>query len=545
MTSHRKFWPYGVYLLITILILAPLLKRGYVLSLDMVFTPHLHLTGGLTNDYLLRGLLHVVSYLLPEDIAEKLILLAILLLSGLGADRLYRYVVRDTRTAAIGRYSGGILYMLNPFTYDRFMAGQYDVLIGYALLPWFVQALLRLLAKPRRRPALIMTAWLVAISIASLQVAGFAILFALVGTGVHVWRRRGDRKYVLGLIKLGFLSTVVFLVAGSYWLVPLAAGHSNTSAIISNIGNNDRTAFATVGSNVFGRLANVMRLQGFWVEAQGQYYQPQDRLPLWGLITLAIWALVAAGFISFWRTNRAVAAAFGISVLLAAVLAIGTLNGWLASHIPFFAGYREPQKFVAVIAVAYAVFAARGSAIVIDYFQRQQLAFIRRLVVVALAALPLLWSSIMLWGFGGQLAAVNYPDGWYAANARLDADRTDFQVLFLPWHMYMYFGFAGRLILNPSSQFFDKPIISSNNPEFAGLPSQPNVIANRANVILYQAANRHDLGAQLALLQVKYILVAKEGDFENYGYLNNQPDLHLISVSPSIDIYKNLSYRGN
>ena len=42
----------------------------------------------------------------------------------------------------------GIFYMINPFTYDRLMAGQYNVLFGYALLPWFAGALLKFLREP-------------------------------------------------------------------------------------------------------------------------------------------------------------------------------------------------------------------------------------------------------------------------------------------------------------------------------------------------------------------------------------------------------------
>jgi len=141
-----------VYAVVALLILLPLLGRGYILTLDMVFTPHIRWPVGGTNSYPFWVLLHYLNQLLPSDVIQKLLLFTIFLLAGVGMHRLVRNIdVRCKQTAGqytLGAFVAGTLYMVNPFTYERLMAGQYAVLFGYALLPWLARALLIFLERP-------------------------------------------------------------------------------------------------------------------------------------------------------------------------------------------------------------------------------------------------------------------------------------------------------------------------------------------------------------------------------------------------------------
>ncbi len=555
--SWLKVW--GVYTLVALLVLAPMLGRGYILTLDMVFAPHLRMPTSVGNGYLFRAFLHGLNYALPSDIIQKIMLLAIFVLAGVGMHRLYKQTTifkfqksnsklqsaKPLPTssyqlpATIPAFFAGILYMINPFTYDRLMAGQYNVLMGYSLFPFFVRSLLIYLQKPDAKQAVLLAVWAIAISLVSIHAIGMMALVALVAAGVTAWQHREDTAWLKRAGKFGMLSLGIFLLASSYWMVPLAIGHGSTATTIDNISATDRAAFATVGGSPLGRLGNVLHLQGFWAEDTGMYLLPQDVSPLFGLLTAAVLLLVIVGIVSFRRNRqRYLLAVFGGSTLIAIVFAVGTLNGWLAAHVPLFAGYREPQKFVVLVALGFAVFAGQGVATVIQYWRERGGHVMFGLASVTLLCVPLVWTSVMLWGCQNQLAPAQYPAEWFTVNSRLDADRSNFKVLFLPWHQYMSFDFEGRIIASPAAQFFDKPTIVSNNPEFDSIPSAPNKTANSIGTILAAARKNNNLAAKLAPFHVKYIVLARGDDYEKYGYLDTQPGLKPIIKSATMDVYQ-------
>jgi hypothetical protein len=84
---------YAPYILITAAVMLPLLLPGYILTLDMVFTPELRLPGSVGNDYLWHALLHLLDLLLPSQLIQKAILLSIPLLAAIGMHRLLEYLV--------------------------------------------------------------------------------------------------------------------------------------------------------------------------------------------------------------------------------------------------------------------------------------------------------------------------------------------------------------------------------------------------------------------------------------------------------------------
>ncbi len=164
--ARRRWVVWVEFGALALFILLPLMRPGYILTLDMIFTPTLRMPVEVNNSYLFYGLLHWLNYVLPSQVIQKLLLFGILVLSGVGA---YRLVIKlsscqvfklagsesesdelsafnfQLSTAVWGAYFAGIFYMVNPFVYSRFMAGHYLVLLGYALMPFFTIALWRFL----------------------------------------------------------------------------------------------------------------------------------------------------------------------------------------------------------------------------------------------------------------------------------------------------------------------------------------------------------------------------------------------------------------
>ncbi len=540
----RQAWV--VYGLLSVALLVPLLKPGYILTLDMVFTPSLRMPAFGSNDYLFRVLLHVLNVVFPSDIIEKFILLAILLLSGVGLYRLSRYVNRiDTPLYVFSAYIAGIVYMANPFTYDRFMAGQYEVLLGYALLPWFTCLLLQFLDAPNAKRACWLSVSAVVIGIVSIHDIGLMVILALAVFIGKLWQQRTNKAWRTKVLKLGGLTIGIWIVASSYWLVPLMLGKGGAAAQISTISSSDQVAFATVGGSPLGRLANVVRLQGFWAEAYDLYTLPQTHIRAWGLINLVVWLLVVMGAVSLWRIHeRVVAAACVLSAVIATAIAVGALSGWPTAHLPFLVGYREPQKFVALIALVYAVFIGCGIAISISYCRLHGGRGLAVILALAVLLLPLAWTPTIVNGFAGQLKPVHYPADWYAVNTWLKSDSGNFQTLFLPWHLYMSFNFERRIIANPAKLFFDKPVIVSDNPEFHGAALAGTTTAKRRlDQLLPRAEQADNFGVALAKLRIKYIIVDHDDSDQDYLNLMHRSDMQIVMRGGTLDVYRNERYR--
>lgn len=540
--------PVWVYIGVSLLILGPLLLPGFVLTLDMVFTPRLRLPPDVTSSYLLQILLYVLDWLLPADIIQKLLLISILTLTGLGGFRLAQQFGVEEKTAL---YTAGLFYMVNPYTYARFIAGQYYLLFGYALLPWFVRAIVRFALQPAWRTALRVVVWATAISIVSIHSVLPALIVAILVWGGYGWRWRRDRQRLLGLVKYSLAIVGILVLAASYWLVPVVTGSGAQAQLIGNFTDDDREAFATSGSTTAARIGNVVRLQGFWAERYGLFVLPQDVWPaaMWTLFIVLLLGLVLAGVWTLWRQKRRaelvlLSTIMVIGVLLAAGIGIDELSG----RISLLEGYREPHKLAMLTALSYAMLAAISVAAALRLVARRKWETVGGVSALVALALPFLVTPSYLWAARGQLQAVQYPASWYAVNDKLNADPSTYKSVFLPWHMYMYTNFAGRLIANPAPKFFDKPMLVSGDPEFGGAAYDKPTLENRRIGQALRGA-RDDIGsdadlvATLTDVRVRYVLLAKDSDYEAYGYLDNQPGLRLIADYPEIRLYRNENYK--
>src|SRR5580693_9385523 len=76
------------------------------------------------------------SRVLPADILQKVILLAIFVLACSGAAALL------TREPLLARLAAGAFYAWNPYVAERLIIGHWALLLGYAALPWVLRAVL-------------------------------------------------------------------------------------------------------------------------------------------------------------------------------------------------------------------------------------------------------------------------------------------------------------------------------------------------------------------------------------------------------------------
>lgn len=519
LSQRPELLAYAIYALTALAIMLPLLGPGFILTLDMVFVPQLPMPEQVTSSYLFHAALHMLNFVMPSDVLQKIMLVGILLLSSIGMHRLMR-VIAAKQVIDWGIYIASIFFAINPFTYSRFMAGQYAVLLGYALLPWFARQLILFARKPNWKQAFKLGGLVTLIGIVSIHTLVLVGILMLVAATLG-WKQL--KKY----IQPGLAAAGVFVVLSSYWLVPLALGQGKTAATVASFTAADTQAFATLGGSPLGRAGNIMRLQGFWAEGRDLYLLPQDRAVLWGLMMLVIIGLCITGAVNL--RGRSVLPWLGISALIGLVLAAGT---W-----PALTGLREPHKLVGLVALAYSVFLAFGiNALLARLHKKNMAAYVS--VAALLFVLPFLVTRVMLWGFDGQLAPRHYPPDWARVRDQLHQDTSGSSVLFLPWYQYMSFGFSGdRIIASPARPFFGSRTIVSQNPELGGASGGPPAQAQQTITQLLRGKQNP------AGTNIKYILLAKELDYQKYNYLDKQPGLTIIADYPTLKLYKNQLWR--
>lgn len=164
------------------------------------------------------------------------------------------------------------------------------------------------------------------------------------------------------------------------------------------------------------------------------------------------------------------------------------------------------------------------------------------LIIIALIT-PLIYSFTFFNGFAGQIKATDYPADWYEVNDLLNQDNQDFKILFFPWHGYMDFKWINntdKRIANPSRNFFDKEVIRATTVELGKIYRQDNAPDQLyIDSMLKDKSNITNFGELVTILNVKYVILAKEVDYIKYNFLFNQNDLELVKETENLYVFRN------
>jgi hypothetical protein len=464
--------PLLVAVLLAFLVLGPvLLSRGYALTYDMVFVPHLPWSGSLLG---LDGappravpsdaVVSLASHLVVGDLVQKAVLLATLVAAGAGAARLVTGSVS-------GQLGACVAYAWNPFVYERLVLGHWTLLVGYAALPWAVAgAASPDLGRAGRRTGL---DWrLLGPALAATAAAGpYAALIVLPTTALVALLRRG--AWSRRLVSTGTVALVGFVVAAPWWLPAVLS----SDAVRVDPGSID--AFAPRADTALGGVGSLLSLGGTW---NAQVAPPGRGSVAVALVTVAFLVVAGLGLVARWtllpdwRRGLAVAAAGGLLVASATTLPAGRSSlRWLVDAAPALGLLRDSQKLVA----PWALLCAVGFGCGVSWLRRRlagaAAGVAARSVPLLVLAVPLVLVPALLWGAGGRLEPVPYPPGWQASADQLEKVRAGGAVLVLPWGTYRRYPWnGGRTVLDPASRYFGGPAYSS-----AELPVGGHVLVDR------------------------------------------------------------------
>jgi hypothetical protein len=486
-----------------LLALGPGLRRGFLLSYDMVFVPREPFAAAVGGQAPPRAVpsdlvVAIASRAVPADLVQKAILLSIFVLACAGAARLLDRQPWPARLAA------GVYYAWNPYVGERLIIGQWALLLGYAGLPWVLRALLGPGLGTRRGAARLGLALLPAVigGFAAMAVTGLVVGGVLLagpsraaGAG---WARRAG--VALGVSGAGSLP----------WLVPavLRPVYVDPGSV---------AAFAARADTPFGSLGSLVMLGGGW-NAQTV---PAGYGGPWSAVWLAVAGVALGGYLLLaWRPRcwpgLGWAAVAGLVIASLGVTAAGReLLRWLISGWPGFAVLRDAQQFVAPLALAEAA----GLGLVVAAATKPP-PFGRRTgqpgragspdtagAVLAVAAIlaPVLLLPGLAWGAAGRLRPAWYPAGWLAAARAVDASPVPGRVLLLPWETYRTFGWNhGEVVLDPWTRLLSRPLIWDDGTRVGNLELAPDEPAARG--LDAAIRGRGPLTAALRAAGVRFVL---------------------------------------
>jgi hypothetical protein len=462
--------------LLTAIVIGPMARRGWVLSLDWVTGPRMVLSDHIfAGEHLPAGPLFFTVAALLHGLGGAAVGWSVpalcLVVAGLGAARL-------GGPTLVGRMGAAVAYLWNPFVHERLYAGQVALLAGYALLPLVAASALGLprgsavdgsdvvtgvrswAQRPELRRAVVTGSWWAAATACSvhLLVMGGLVVAAcwLADLGRHARRASLQAALTVG--------TAAVLVAP--WLLPMraaapSAGDARTVA-----------AFATRADPELGLALGTLGQRGFWRPSPGE---PGSGLgPWWTVVVVATVAVVAVGVAVLWRQgDRANAGALVVWTAVGWVGSWGTrgplrdLYRFALDHVSGFAVMREPGKLIALVSLGTAMGFGHGAAALAGR-GRAAPRTLRAMATAVVVAFPVLLTPGLAWGVGGRLEARRYPAAWEQARAVIEAG-PDRAVAVLPWDAYLDPGFSGdRVVRNPGGVFFAHAMVS-DDAEVPGL----------------------------------------------------------------------------
>ncbi len=562
-------------LLIGLVVCLPFIGGGRLFLLDwsigpstpIISTTTLGLYGGLTSGAVGSVVTGLLNWALGA-VATWLLFLMFFPIAFLGIARL-------TGGALASRISAGVLYTLNPFVFNRLFVGHIDLLLGYALLPYAVLSALRV-ERSLWRYALRISLWWAALTSLTPH---FSWIYGVVVLVVAiVVATKGQLQQSAARLAL---TVTAFFIMSAYLLLP----HYATTLAAQN--SQSLSLYQSSGDPRFGLFPNVAGLYGFWRLGPGPTL-PKNLISGWPFLFVAILLVVATGvWVTLRRgnstgdgtadgtepnvqsvtandlrglapdadaplgTNRSFVA---ISLLALGVvgyfLALGSqgptgaLFRWGYLHVPFFPIMREPQKFLMLLALAYAVFFGWGIAHIARLATSAKGSRAAAAALVLGMALPIAYTPTMFDGLSAQIAPSQIPSGYARANA-LMGDGAG-AVLALPWHLYLSYRFTeNRVVANLTPSLFRRNVIAGDNLEAGGVATQSTSLESKYLSALYaRGSTLTHFGALIAPLGVQYVVLSKTVDWPAYLWLARQADLKPILNTAALEVWKNLAYEN-
>jgi hypothetical protein len=523
--ARRAGWPGAAGLLglaLGLLALGPGLRRGFLLSYDMVAVPRepftgamFGLTGGPARAVPSDAVLAALSRVIPADLAQKALLLTVFVLACAGPVALLR------REPWFARLAAGVFYTWNPFVAERLIIGQWALLLGYAGLPWVLRAALRA-GEGWRGAGRLLLALLPAAA------GGFAAIAISALVAVPAAALTGSRSRV----RAAATTLAVLAVCSLPWLIPslLRPVQADPAGV---------AAFAARADTPFGSLGSLLMLGGIW----NARTVPAGYGGGWSVLWLALVVTAVAGYGAFALRSRRwpglwLSALAGLAIASIGITAPGRdlLRAASTGLWPGFAVLRDGQQFTAPLALAEAL----GIGLIAAWVAGQPKPSRAGLAIaVAVLLAPVLLLPGLAWGAAGRLRPVWYPAGWLQAARLIDSSPVPGPVLLLPWAAYRSPAWnGGRTVLDPWPRLVSRPVIWNDGPRVGTTQLRPDdPAAARLNAAVRGGG---PLTPALTAAGVRFVIVDSGGGtgLTGGGVAGRLPGCAVLTAPPGLTVYQ-------
>jgi len=540
----KRLFPYLLYALLTLFIMFPLYKPGYIFLLDFVFGPKIKLpdlTYGIPAGMPITLFIKFLSLFISTQVIQKILLTLALILPPI-----FIYKLAGKYLPASWATVSGLFYMLNPYVYERFLAGHVMILLGYAFFPLLIAAFLDFLRKPAGNNFWHLTILFSIYPMINLHwayMAGLVLVSFFLLNEITGKRLLSHTRFASRILRL-LLFTITFLLVNSFWLVNIFSIKSP----VSFISPEDYVAYAPLKDETYGVFVNVLSQYGFWLQ---DYPSPKFFLKEWPFLTILTLILSAAGTLTLIKRKDFSGIGFSLIFFSALFLAVGYSHPFtkipvkfLFDYLPGYKGLRETGKLIGILSFTYALFAPMGASSLTRFFLKIVRKSLRRFYqagcITVISLIPILSVNNIFWGFSNQIKPYDYPSSWYRANDILKKENNINNVLFFPWHLYPTLDFAGYVrAASPATVFFDAKIINSqslDNPFL--LEKETGPLNDKIFKLLHGFEGMDENMRFFQDSGITHIILAKISDFDRYNFLISSKMPENIYESGELAVYR-------
>lgn len=520
------------------------------------------LTVGLYFDFFVNFL---YSLGLDGDFVSKF--LSILLFSVAGLSAFYL-----SRKMELGRPASlvmSLVYMLAPAPFNRFVLGHIYAISDYSLLPLVIALFIGSLKK-RRGPRYFMVSGILLTLALSHMTSFFLVFTALfLFSVVHSLHEMKWGAFVLSLRNLAAFF-IIPLLLHSFWILPIALqallGHFFERAA-SPVGYLPLQLL--VGDSPLMELPYTLRLTGY----HGAFfrYVGMHDIGDWVLNLGYLMSILAFATVLFKPKRKevifaALLALTGVLIASAQRGPLGPLWYWLFAHLPFLWIFRDPNYWIHLTTLGYALLLGflaqflmgrtkRATLEIYFKYKNRNLSLNRYLVVLLLLTLIIFYGSPYLTGdFGGFMQTYAYSEDhrnlWQWSNDNPE----DFRILSTQGPYPNFYNGADRW-------GYDMMVVYGGKPGFYfGKVYDPQIVRFFYKTI--QEERTENLGELLGLMNIKYLVfdtnkrpgvtdvVSISRQFPEEAFTNDkilttlseQKDIFSSGQNGSIQIYENAKY---
>jgi hypothetical protein len=310
--------------------------------------------------------------------------------------------------------------------------------------------------------------------------------------------------------------------------------------------------FAPNSTTGLGVPVDVFLLHGSWHVG---FLDPADVLPLSIAASIAVAALSVYAVTWYQMSNRSkwLVWSFVSLFIVSFVLACGfsllpneRTAQTVFRYTSWLSPLRDSGRFIGILALSYAFLGGVGAdALLKSALPKKYLSkYVPTLLSLFLLALPFTSTPTLFNGFWGQVRPTPYPAEWLAAKDYVEKQGVRHSILFLPWHWFVTMHWLPNtpqmmLLDAPARPFFGQATIQNDDPELTFRPFESTDPVSR--YVTFLVRHGHDttnLGELLALVDIKYVVLAKEADYRDYWFLERQQDLRKVVDNGLIALYE-------